>query len=235
MSLEQHTITSASGEYTRDIWFLPGPEDKPHPLCLFLDGEYYIRDMQALPVITELRETGSIPPVTCLFVSHVSSEARHADFTCNDRYTKFIAEDIFAWARGRDGNIQSGDNVICGLSLSGLASTYITFRYPEIFSFSLCQSGSFWWLHGKEILFSPTKARFWLSVGDQETVAGVTHPPSGLVQEISQIEGVENAVKRIEALGGTTNYHRYAGGHAMAPWREELAPALKWLIGNPHG
>lgn len=125
--------------------------------------------------------------------------------------------------------------MICGLSLSGLAGAYIAFQYPEVFPFSLCQSGSFWWLHDKDIPLPTTKARFWLSVGDQETAAGVTHPPSGLVQEISQIEGVENAVKRFEVLGGTTKYHLYEGGHAIAPWREELAPALKWLIGNPHG
>lgn len=235
MALEQHAITSASGEYARDIWFLPGPTDRPHPLCLFLDGEHYIRDMQALPIITDLIKTGSIPPVACIFVSHVSSGARHADFTCNDRYTKFIAEEVVAWARSRNRNIQSGDNVICGLSLSGLAGAYIAFQYPEVFSFSLCQSGSLWWLHGKEIPLPMTKARFWLSVGNQEKAAGLTHPPTGLVQEISQIEGVENVVTRFEALGGTTKYHLYEGGHAIAPWREELAPALTWLIGNPNG
>jgi enterochelin esterase-like enzyme len=229
MTLAQHTITSSSGEYTRTAWYFAGPEE-PHPLCIFLDAEHYIRDMQSLPVLEGLLESKEIPPVSLVFVSHVRGEARHFDYTCNDRYSQFIAEDVVRWAREKNASIQERENVICGLSLSGLAGAYITFQYPEIFSRSLCQSGSFWWFSEQEILLPPTKARFWLSVGDAETATGVTHPPTGLHQTISQITGVENAGKRFEALGGTVRQNMYSGGHAAAPWREELAPALKWLF-----
>ena len=30
----------------------------------------------------------------------------------------------------------------------------------------------------------------------------------------------------------TVHHHRYVGGHAFPPWREELAPALCWLRGG---
>lgn len=229
---EPHTLTSTSGEYTRPLSLIPGPQNQTHPLCVFLDAELYLGSMNALPVLTELMTSGAIPQMTCVFVSHVNAEARHADFLCNDRYTKFIAEEVVAWARARNENIQAQGNVICGLSLSALAGAHIALRYPAVFSYALCQSGSFWWLKDRETAWPPTNVKFWLSVGDQETAQGLSHAPSGLRQEISQIEGVENAVKLLRSLGGTVKHSIHPGVHSTTPWREELAPAFTWLIGK---
>ena len=93
----------------------------------------------------------------------------------------------------------------------------------------MSQSGSFWWLDGKEDRLSPTAAKFWLSVGDQETAEDVSHSP-GLFQKISQIAGVERAAANIRQLGGTVHHHNFSGGHAAAALRQELAPALRWLL-----
>jgi|GEM_PF-5865175 len=46
MRLEEHTITSSTGEYSRDFWYLPS-DQKPQKICLFLDGEYYVNKMDA--------------------------------------------------------------------------------------------------------------------------------------------------------------------------------------------
>ncbi len=235
MQLESHIIRSRSGEYTRDGWFLPGAAEQDHPLCVFLDAEHYLRDMNSLPVLVELMDRGLIPQVSCLFISHVSGAARHEDYLCNDRYSEFIAEDVVAWARKNHPGIQASGNVICGLSLSGLAGAYIALRYPQVFSFSLCQSGSFWWrmnyLADTFRNFGRTKTRFWMSVGNEETAVGVSHPPTGLYQDVSQIEGVETAAGTLESMGATVRYNLYTGGHAIAPWREELPVALHWLFG----
>lgn len=230
MTPAHQVVTSASGEFTRPLWFVPGPEESVHPLCLFLDAEHYLRDMDCLPLIRALIETGRIPHVTLAFVSHVCSEDRQQDFLCSDRYTKFIAEEVVSWVRAR-ANIRETGNVICGLSLSGLAAAYLAFQYPKRFSRVLCQSGSFWWLAQQNPVLPRTQARFWLSVGDQETETEVTHSPGGLYQKISQIAGVEWAAQRFQEQGGTVHYQPYAGGHAIAPWREELEPALTWLLG----
>src|SRR5262245_32642087 len=99
VTTEQHIITSSCGEYTRDVWLVPGPSHLDHPLAVFLDGEHYLRDMDSLPVIGELVETGATPPLSCVFVSHVRGAARHEDFVCNGRYGRFIAQDLVGWAR----------------------------------------------------------------------------------------------------------------------------------------
>ena len=237
LRLQSHVIASSSGEYSRNVWYQPGPDGESHPLCVFLDGEHYLRDMDALPLINALIASGDVPAMSLLFVSHVSSDptnadynCRHVDYTCNVRYSKFIADDVVKWAKRRNANIQNKDNMICGVSLSGLASAYITFQYPEIFSSALSQSGSFWWLAGKNVVWPPTKAKFWLSVGDQETASNVIHA-RGLRQEESQIAGVEQAARKFTSLGGTVNYAKYSGGHAPTAWKADLPAALKWLAG----
>jgi len=227
MELHKHLL---EGEYVRDVWIAPGPQNESHPLCLFLDAEHYIRDLQAFPIIEELSESGSIPPATFVFVSHVSGAARHEDYACSDRYSKFIEEDVVAWAREQAPGIRANDNLIGGLSLSGLAAAHIALRRPDLFSYVLAQSGSFWWLADNPIEMPTTHSRFWLSVGDEETATEVSHPPTGLFQRVSQIEGVHSMAERLETLGATVNVNVYSGGHAAAPWRAELVPALTWLF-----
>ena len=234
MKLEQHVISS--GGYSRTVWYHAGPQHTPHSLCIFLDAEHYTQDLDALPVLEALLGEHGMPPLSLLFVSHVSSDpgqadyaCRQADYVCNERYARYIAADVTQWARARNTGVRAGGHLICGLSLSGLQAAHVTCRHPETFSLCLSQSGSFWWLDGKEDRLAPTAAKFWLSVGDQETAENVFHPPE-LFQEISQIAGVQGAATRIRQLGGTVHCHNYSGGHAAAAWRKELAPALRWLL-----
>ncbi|HET9944159.1 MAG TPA: alpha/beta hydrolase-fold protein [Actinomycetes bacterium] len=234
MRLEQHVVSS--GEYSRSIWYHAGPQDTPHALCIFLDGEHYTRDLDALPVLEALLGERGMPPLSLVFVSHVSSDpgqadyaGRQTDFACNERYARYIATEVAQWAQARNKGIRATGHLICGLSLSGLQAAYVTCRHPGTFTRCLSQSGSFWWLDGKEDRLSPTAAKFWLSVGDQETAEDVSHSPE-LFQKISQVAGVERAAASIEELGGTVRLHKFSGGHGPAPWREELAPALRWLL-----
>ena len=122
--------------------------------------------------------------------------------------------------------------MICGLSLSGLQSALIALMYPEIFSYCLAQSGSFWWLQDNPVDLSSTRSRYWLSVGDQETETEVRHPPRSLYQRVSQVEGVNAAVQEFRSLGGMVHKNTYSGGHAAQPWIEELPEALRWLLSD---
>jgi enterochelin esterase family protein len=188
--------------------------------------------MDCLPVIRALIERRVIAPVNCLFVSSGGAERRHVDFTCNDRYARFIAHDVVAWTKRQIDSLDDGNHLIAGVSLGGLAAAHIALTEPAVFSHALCQSGSFWWLADRRVLFSPTNAKVWLSVGNEETQTDVSHPPTGLYQRISQIEGVERAAKAFESLGVTVSYTVYSGAHTCADWRNDLAPALQWLIGD---
>jgi enterochelin esterase-like enzyme len=236
MKLQEFTLRSPDRRYERAAWFRPGPR-APHRLCVLLDGEFYLERAEALPLLEALTAAGRIAAMSWLFVASGGAEARHADFTYSPPFARFIAEDAVGWARAQVGSIAAEGHLVCGLSLSGLAAAHLTLLHRDRFSAALCQSGSFW--HRPEQLAGlveerpPEGARFWLSVGDQETEVDVRHPPTGLLQPISQIDGVKRACEVLRRSGAAVHFHRYAGGHDFDPWRAEFGDALEWLRVQP--
>jgi enterochelin esterase family protein len=123
--------------------------------------------------------------------------------------------------------------VIAGLSLSGLAAAYAATRHPAVFRAAVCQSPSFWWERGRfaDELPAATQAgpQFWICVGSRETEAGLSHPPSGLRQGLTQIAGSLSAAAALRAKGYDVSYREYAGGHDPGCWRDDLSLALPWV------
>ena len=233
MLAEEMTINSAERDFERSAWLIEGPQ-RDHSLCVLLDGELYRDNVDALAIFSMLTQRGSIPPMTLVFVSHGDAAARHADYVCDPKFARFIAEDVVSRARSRVPSLSAERHLICGLSLSGLAAAHIALLYPTRFPAALCQSGSFWWEPDAFARLAqerpPVGTRFWLSVGDEETDTGVSHPPTGLFQGISQIDGVERARAVLEEHGGDVNFQRYRGGHSFEHWQAELGDALPWLL-----
>ena len=234
MSVIETNIVSACQKYDRKVWWYQGPKDQMHRLAVFLDAEHYLRDMNVVPLIDDLVMKNVIAPMSMVFISHQSRDDRHADLVCSEDYASYIANDVVAWARERSPRLQSENHFLGGVSLSGLQSAYTALLYPNLFTTMLCQSGSFWW---KPDWFAeqarqraPIVGRYWLSVGNLETDTNVSHPPTGLFQAITQIEGVVRAVQSLKESGATAHYHFFEGGHAFEPWRAEFTEALTWLL-----
>jgi enterochelin esterase family protein len=236
MPLEEMIIDSADADYSRSAWLVEGPETE-HPLCIFLDGEHYRDSIEPLPILARLADSGLVPRMTAVFVSHGGAAARHTDYVRSPSFARFIAEDVVAEVRKRAPAVAAEGHLICGLSLSGLAAAHIALTYPSLFPAALCQSGSFWYdPDGFTRLVQelpPAKTRLYLSVGDEETDVDVSHPPTGLYQGISQIEGVDRARAALDDNGREVKFHRFRGGHDFEPWRAELGDALQWLLRSP--
>lgn len=222
MNLAEHVVT-ASG-YSRTVWVHQNPS--ADRLAVFLDAEYYLKRMNVLPILEAL-------PLSAVFVSHVDGAHRHADFTCNLDYSQFIASEVMSWARQELPGIREQGHLICGLSLSGLASAYLWLNYPQLFSDALCQSGSFWWneewLTSQLSSFEPS-GKVLVSVGDKELEKGISHPPSGLQQDESQVVACGNFARECERVGAEVQFQTFSGGHDLACWRAELPDALDWLL-----
>jgi enterochelin esterase family protein len=191
----------------------------------------YIERTSALQVVRRLREARLIPQVPSLFVSNNGAVSRHEDFTCNSDYAHFIAHDVVNWARKEYPGLR--DVIIVGLSLSGLAAAYIAARHPAVFRAAICQSPSFWWEKARFANDLPTAERpeheFWISVGSRETDTGVSHPPSGLFQGMTQVASCSLTAAALRAKGYGVSYREYDGGHDPNCWREDLALALPWV------
>jgi len=226
MNLDETTISDSAGGYTRKVWRSAADPQARRPTCIFLDAELYLERVGALEVLSALQSAGRLSELNWVFVSHQDAAARHQDYTCNDAYARFIAEHLLPAGA-------AGGNYVCGLSLSGLASAHIALSYPRLFRGALCQSGSFWWAGERFIAIArelgPQLSRLWLSVGELETEEGVSHPPTGLRQELSQLKSVERAAQALAELGCTVRHRVFAGGHDPAQWQAELPEALAWL------
>jgi len=235
MHTEEHIVQSASGEYSRKVWVLNARHGVPERLAIFLDGEYYANKMDAPATLVTLQESGVISPMLCVFVSHLNGEARHHDLTCNPRYSDFIATDVVGWLREKNSAIPEHNHFIAGPSLGGLASAYLALTRPEVFPYCLSHSGSFWWkdewLTNTLDQMPVSRSKFWLSVGDKEIESGVSHPPTGLRQDVAQVSACERLATALMAKGHTVHYDLYEGGHEIKPWKDELPRALSWLLG----
>lgn len=234
MILTDHTLTSTDGRYQRTVrWMTPPSGEAPRSIAVFLDGEYYIDHMDAVATICHLWETGEMPPVACVFVSHVNPAARHADMPCNPDYARFVAQDVIGYMRETIPGLSESGHLVAGPSLGGLAATFATLLHPEVFSRCLCHSGSFWWNDGwlptHAADFQIPAARFWMSVGAKEHQSGISHAPSGMRQDIPQITACKAMADALAAHGHAMHYHFHDGGHEIRPWREELPSALAWL------
>lgn len=219
----------SDGLYERTVWEANCPGEVSSAL-VFLDAELYLERVGAPAVVRRLQDQGLIPPTALLYVSHGGPAARHTDFVCSPKYAQFVCGTVVDRIRRMHPAVR--DFVIAGLSLSGLAAAYLASRHPEIFRVALCQSGSFWWDHGRFARELPpasrAKQKYWMCVGNQETSTGVSHPPTGLRQEISQLQGCDLAFEAFQTQGYRVRHRVYDGGHDPVCWREDLAEALIW-------
>jgi enterochelin esterase-like enzyme len=228
-------VSDASGAWSRKVWLTESPGDgSVARLGIFLDGEFYVDHMNAPAAIGALQEAGTIPPMTCLFISQVDGFARHRDLTCNSEYSVYIARDVVGWIRGRQPGLAEGGHLIAGPSLGGLAAAFTALRHPRVFARCLSQSGSFWWQEEwltKHLPEMPqSQSRFWLSVGGKETVSGVSHRPTSLRQEVTQIAACDHFAKALAKHDHRVRYRVFEGGHEFGPWKDELPEALQWLL-----
>ena len=234
MPLSEHHIDSSSGTFSRKVWVLDPPNGEPEHIAIFLDGEYYVNHMDAPTSLHNLQSNEDIPRLACVFISYVDGAARHSDLTCSKDYSDFVVQDVIKWMTKRHPAISQSNLFIGGVSLSGLEASFIALNYPNVFKYCLTQSGSFWW--NKEWLtsqlsqFPESDTRFWSSVGDLETDEGVSHPPTPLRQEVTQIAACTRFSDGLASRNIAVHHSLYKGGHDPKPWKDELPSALLWLF-----
>ena len=226
--LTERTLQCPSGMFERKVWSLAPRAGRPTAAILFLDAELYLGRVGAAAVVRRLQEQRAIPAAVAVFLSGGGAAARHKDFVCRPEYARFIAGALVGSVREEHTGVT--EIVITGLSLSGLAAAYTATRHPAVFRAAVCQSPSFWWERARfaEELPAATPAgpEFWISVGSRETEAGLSHPPSGLQQELTQVAGCVSAAAALRTKGYRVSYREYDGGHDPECRCDDLSLAL---------
>lgn len=169
-----------------------------------------------------------------VFVSSNDAVSRHADYVCSSAYATFLADAVVPWIVSHRTEGERDRIIVVGLSLSGLAAAHAALTFPDRFESAICQSPSLWW-NAEQFRTGLAVARksgpaFWISVGDQETTCGVSHPPTALFQASSQMAACERSNEALIEAGYSTHYRVFEGGHDPECWRNDLALALPWAV-----
>ncbi len=216
----------------RTIWIQPSKRE-PEGVLVFLDGEYYLAHIRAAPIVSELQDEGTIPPMAVAYVSCIDNDIRWTESFCNEDFAKCVAEELLPWLESRFAPAAEGENILAGLSLTGLSAAHTALLYPNAFPRVLCQSGSFWWNNNwltKNLPSETTRnQKFRITVGNEETREDVDHG-KGLIQRDSQTASNEQMRDALSAKGHDVSYSAFQGDHNIASWRDDLPESLRALF-----
>jgi enterochelin esterase-like enzyme len=226
-------VTSDRFATPRGVWIQSAPLPGATDCLIVLDAALYIERVRAPEIVSRSQAEGRLTNVNCIYISSVDGAARHVDLTCNRDFNRFLTTDLRPWIEQQVGHHDR--YALCGLSLSGLAALFAATEHPNLFSGAVSQSPSAWWneewLSKSIASMQRLEGRYWISVGDQETAEHVSHPPSGLWQESSQLLSCRRLAAQLRERQPDLHYQEYAGGHDPQCWAKELARALYWLMG----
>jgi enterochelin esterase family protein len=231
-------VASVHAGNDRTVWVRePRDVGRVKRLLLFLDAEIYRGPIKAVEVLNELESTGELNDTLTVFVSYQSVEARWRECPCYPPFADFIGTELVPRIEARYPSLRDRtESVLVGVSYTGLAAGYISFRHPGVFTTVIAQSGSFWsndaWLAGEVAqLERALPTAFYLDVGNQETATNVRHKED-VLQVMSQIEGVHRFRDALLKTGHSVRTVEFDGGHDPAAWNRTLPEALRWALGR---
>jgi enterochelin esterase-like enzyme len=202
------------------------------PVLVFFDG-YLAREVLHLPtVLDNLIAARRIRPVAALLVHNLDAR-REAELRPLPALAHYVVDDLLTWMRAGFGAGRPGHDVAGGMSLGGLAATYLGVARPDVFGGVIAHSGSFWWPRPHEgepgLLIRevarrpPSPVRFYLDVGSLEfhTVA------DGMRSQVGFCRAMRDALR---ANGHQVSYTEYSGAHDYVNWRRTVADGLQAVL-----
>ena len=222
----------------RKVWvYLPAGYNassaRAYPLIISFDGQDFINDIPAPTILDNLAAAKKIEAPVQVFVD--DSDDRLGDLANHQKFADFVAKELVPWIRKNyHVTTQASETVLCGYSASGLAASYVAYRYPSLFGNVLSQSGAYWrgnegsssdfeWLTSQYQSSPKLGIRFYIVVGGAETMKNFSGK--------SMIETNRHLRDVLLAKGYEVGYLEAPGGeHRPESWRTQLADGLIFLL-----
>ena len=238
-STKNYRFSSKLLNNTRDISIYTPPNfngnDKSQALLFIFDAKAYQTKVPTPQILDNLIAANKIPATIAVFIANPSRSARSSELPPNAKFADFIAKELLPFVKAKSHSKASSDNtILTGSSYGGLASTYVAFKYPELFGAVLSQSASFWWSPRNSFgereepqwltrAYAKAKLkpiRFYLNAGIFET----GYMPVDILESNRHFRDI------LTAKGYPFIYEEVAGGHNYVNWRGGLAPGLIALL-----
>ena len=226
-------------DHTIHIYLPPGyKEDQKYPSLYFQDGRDYIEFAVVPHILNELINSKKIKPVIAVFVTPPNLHQpkvpnRMTEYGMNDNYAKFFAEELINFVDEKYSLIQRpGSRLLIGDSFGGLISTYIAFKYPDVFGMSYSQSGYHSFNKDKLIKLIDSSGKkqikLYIDSGTYERKVGASFLPA---DETDFLEGNRRLKEVLEEKKYDFIYKEYFEGHTWGNWRRHLIDALIYFYG----
>jgi enterochelin esterase family protein len=234
------TIESQALRNRRSIWIYgPVKGETVSNLVIFLDGELFLKHLDALALIHRLSAECELAGSLFVFVSMHSQAARLRECSCDPQFSRFIAVELIKFLEASYPELKEvPQRVLAGVSFSGLAAVFAAKEFSGVFPKVIAQSGSFWWkdcwlIKQLSTVTKPLPSAFYLDVGTGETEVDVEGDPTeDTFQSTSQIDSVKQLRDVLASQGCRVNYVEFSGGHEAKAWAKTLPGALIWAVGK---
>jgi len=240
--VSEYQIASAAYGRTRRIWVYTPPtytarESTAQSLLLAFDGGEYLTDIPLPTVLDSLFAAKRIPPTIAVLVDDSTRASRIADLGNQQRFAKFIGDELMPWVRQRwKVTHDPHHTIITGSSAGGLASAFLAFQRPDLFGNVLSQSGAFWrgaegtdgapfeWLTTQFASSSKRDISFFMDVGSTENRGAINGTAPSILDANRRLRDV------LKAKGYDVTYTEVAGGvHAPQTWLPRLPIGIAML------
>jgi len=136
--------------YNKDVFiYTPSGFDKnrekSYPVIYLFDSFIYLNRVEVPNILDNMIHEGKIEPMVAVLINNYYDERRETELHLNFEFTSFVTDELVPFARENyNATTDPKQTIIGGISLGGLASTFMSFYHPDIFGNVLAQSGAFW-------------------------------------------------------------------------------------------
>ena len=258
--LEKFTSNSDILNEKRQILVYTPPnysqKHSPYHFLLLFDGIIFEELAKISTTLDNLIADEKIPPVVAIMVENflaLSLARRAKELPPNPKFVDYIIKELLPWVY-KNYNITTNptQSVVAGASYGGIASAFIAFKHPEIFSNVLSMSGGYFWSPGTEIWLQRVKNfenfNKWWSKDDEKEGEWLTRQfaqserlPLKFYLDVGILEQTDPSQLFIsnrhfrtvlQAKGYPFHYVEFLGGHDFVCWRGSMADGLIYLIGK---
>jgi len=231
-------------------------EHPPYYFLLLFDGILFEEIAKVSSTLDNLLADKKIPPLVAVLIENflsTNATQRSSELPPNPRFLDYITKELLPWVH-ENYNItfDPSQSVIAGASYGGLASAFIAFNHPEIFTNVLSMSGAYSWYPGAEYWTQRIKdienfEHWWTKEEENEEewlirqFAQSKKLPLKFYLDVGVLEQadptnlfISNRHFRnvLNTKGYPVFYVEYLGGHDFVCWRGSIADGLIYLIGK---
>lgn len=203
-------------------------------VMVLLDGEDYLKIVNAPAMVDTLMREGKIAPVQLVLVGNAKAPARVRELPPHKPdFVEFLDQELLPWMAEHGVQASRENTIIAGSSYGGLAALNAGLNLPQHFGKVLSMSGSFGW--GPQA--GPAE---WLvhQFVERERVPIDVYMSAGLYEDVSASQGVSllranrHMYDVLRAKGYPVQYTESPTAHGFISWDRVLPQGLEYFLGK---